>query len=489
MTSQLGNYGTARIYHHVRMSVSSMLFAKIQRLPLGEIADGSIGELLSRTTSDADAFAQLVCYVLAPVLQAIVVVVVALAFMLHASPLLAVCSLAFVPFWIALLSRSDRRLDAIRDEIFKVGDRLKLDLTEALAFTGLLRSKSYGAQEFELRRFEALNVLNCSLNLLWFRATVFKSLGLSLSAGVFGHIVTLVVGAFLVAQGRIDVGTLVAFLVLLGRLYGPVQTLAYAGISVRASLTAVDRVSELLARDEEVDGAVQPSSGSYELRGLTAAFDDRVIFENVCLEIGRGEWVLLGGENGTGKTTIARMLPRLFKPQVGRITYSGVELSELRLSDLRSHSIMLSQHDSLFTGTVRENICYGYQCSDELVWSVLDDVEMTDRIRSDPSGLDAVVLPLGTALSSGERQRLALARALLRRPEVLIIDEATSNIDSESERRILQAIRRRLNCTMVFITHRVIDLEMFGHVVVLEPGGVPTISKGFARSARSVVDD
>ncbi len=480
IASQAANFVTATIYHDVRTSVAATLFAKAQRLPLSDVADGRVGELLSRTTSDADAFASLVCYVVAPLAQAVFALAAALAFMFHANPLLAGASLTFVPLWIAILAPADTRMDALRDKIFKLGDRLKRDVADAVGFTGLLRVKSYGAYHFDLQRFQALNVLLRSLNLGWFRANARKSLALSLSAGLFGHVLTLAVGSMLVAQGRIDVGTLVAFLVLLGRLYGPIQTLAHAGVSLSSNAQVVDRVADLLSRADQAEGRHPLVTGDYEVEGLHLSFDDRVVFEDVALSLTRGEWVAIVGENGSGKTALVRMLPRLFESFGGTITYGGTRLDQARLADLRQRVVMLPQHDSLFNGTVRDNVAYGGDHPDAALWAVLEMVEMAGRIRNDPGGLDAVVRPLGTELSSGERQRLVLARAILRAPEVLIIDEATSNIDIDAERRMLGVVRRELNCAVVYIAHRDTGLDLFDRVVRLQRDGLTLVRAGLA---------
>jgi ABC-type multidrug transport system fused ATPase/permease subunit len=472
---QIGSMLTIKIYHVLRSEICEMLFAKAQQLPLSDTVDGNVSELLSRTTADADAFANLICYVLAPLVQAILSLAAALVFMLRANVPMTLTALSFVPIWLVILLKPDDHVRRLRENLFKAQDRIQNTVVDALSFAGLLRVKSYESYRFDLQRLKVLNELLSSYGVRWFRANTAQSLSLSVTASLFGHILTLIVGSMLIARGSIDVGTLVTFLVLLGRLYNPVEVLATAGVNVKTNSLATQRIAELLEKDSQKSGSAEIASDNIEAIGLRVDFNERLVFDNVNLTIKPFEWIALLGDNGCGKTTLARMFPRLMEVQRGAILYGGSALTDVALSDVRSRIIMVAQHDSLFHGTIRENISYGIACSDETLWDMLETVEMADRTRLDPLGLDAVVQPLGTELSSGERQRLALARALLRRPTLLILDEAMSNIDVNSERRILFALRERSSSALLFIAHRDVPQNLFDRIVTLGRGGLAHI--------------
>jgi ATP-binding cassette subfamily B protein len=284
---------------------------------------------------------------------------------------------------------------------------------------------------------------------------------LNATATVFGQIVTLSVGSWLVLNHHMNVGTLVSFLVLQGRLYGPIHTLAYARINLSSNRPVILRVHEMLHRVDERDGTLQCASGDVMVSAVGLQFGDRVLLENVDASVRSGEWIAIVGENGSGKSVMMQLLTRLLTGHTGVITLGGEPIEHGRLSDLRSRVVLLPPHDTLFSGTVRENVTYGCPVPDDAVWSALELVEIGERIRMDPEGLDAAVRPLGTELSSGERQRLALARAIVRQPDVLIVDESMSSIDAEAERRILTLMRERLRRSVIFISHRDPGMGLF----------------------------
>jgi ABC-type bacteriocin/lantibiotic exporter with double-glycine peptidase domain len=265
-----------------------------------------------------------------------------------------------------------------------------------------------------------------------------------------------------------SVGTLIAFLVLQSRLYGPIQTLAYGRINFATNKPIVDRIRELFGRDDEREGAQPCAAGDLRIEDLGLELGDRVLFERLELSIKLGDWVAITGENGAGKTVLMQLLPRLIEGHTGSIALGEVPVSEARLGALRASVLILPPHDTLFSGTIRDNVTYGQSIADERIWEVLDMVEIGDRIRMSIEGLDAEVKPLGTELSSGERQRLGLARALLREPDLLIIDEATSSIDVHAEERILSRMRERSARSVIFIAHRESRPGLFDHVYRLE---------------------
>jgi len=300
--------------------------------------------------------------------------------------------------------------------------------------------------------------------------------------------IVLGLGAALVLNGKMSVGTLIAFVVIQNMLHAPVQTLAYGRLAFSTNKPIVDRMLDLFSQEAESSGTTTCDGGELAVLDLRLDIGDRTILERVTFNLRPGEWVAILGENGSGKSVLMQLLPRLIRGHSGNAALGDVALCDAILSDVRAQILVLPQHDTLFSGTIRENVAYGESFVDEDIWRVLDIVELADRVRLDEYALDADVKPIGSELSSGERQRLALARALLRQPALLVVDEAMSSIDFMSEFRILTRIRKSCNQSLIYISHREGNINLFDRVYRLENGHLLS-EPGMGRTSRFTAPD
>ena len=459
---QISQAYSIRYHHAFRLAISEDLFSRALKLPLEAVRDGQDGELMSRVTTDADSVGSLICYVLLPIGEAAVTVLVSLVFMLCLNPVLAVCSLAFVPLWLVQL-KPDSRLDGLRSEVFRHSDQLRMLVSDCLTSLGLTRVKAFDAASFEVSRFRVPNKLLSAASIRYADRSLVISYFLSASANILGSTTSLAAGAYLVASGQISVGTLITVLVLIARIHGPLQTLANASVSVSAYQSTLARVSELQEAPVEAAGDTA-SSGDIEASGLSFNINGRLIIRSLDFYLASGASVAIAGRNGVGKSTLAKLLVRLFSFEgPGKLTMGRVPYSRLNLQTLKANVVLLPQSDVLIVDTLRNNVCYGLDCEvfEDDVLRVLEVVGLGKRFGG--AEIDSQIGAIGVNLSSGERQRIALARALLRRPKLLIIDEATSSIDVESERQILQYIMEQ--CGVIFISHRKENLDLFPQVI------------------------
>ena len=297
--------------------------------------------------------------------------------------------------------------------------------------------------------------------------------------GICTQAVLLGVGGAMVVNGRISIGEMAAFLLFLTSFFAPIQTLVQLYNSYQQGGAAIVKLRELLGTESSVVQApdayrLPPIEGEIELRDVTFGYaDERPVLHNVSLRIAAGETVAFVGETGAGKSTVAQLLMRFYDPQQGSLLIDGHDLRTVEIASLRSQLGVVPQEPFLFAGVVRDNLAFAQRdASDRTLWAALQAVGIDDLVER-LGGLDAVVHERGASLSAGERQLLALARALVARPRVLILDEATSNLDLVSESRVEQALDVVLESrTAVIIAHRLATARRADRIAVVHDGEI-----------------
>ncbi len=469
-TGRLGE----RLLYQLRLRV----FAHFQRLSIDFYTDERAGRLLTRMTSDVDALQQLFQDGLVNiVVQGLTVLVVgAILFALEptlalVTVLVVVPALTLITLWYR--SASDRSFATVRDRIADV----LADLSETLQGVRVVtafnrRRQNVMAHRAIVRRYRDANVTTARQGALYGPAADFL--------GALGQAVVLVVGGKMVLDGELSIGTLAAFVLYLTSFFAPIQQLVQLYTTYQSGQAAVTKIRDLLATEPSVlereDATVLPPiDGRVELDDVSFAYiDDVTVLDHVTLTIEPGETFAFVGATGSGKSTMAKLVTRFHDPTAGAVRIDGHDLRDVTLASLRSQLGVVPQEPFLFATTIRDNVAFGRpDAGDDEVRAACGAVGLGEVLDRLPNGLGTVVHERGVSLSSGERQLLALARAFLARPRVLVLDEATSSLDLESETVVERALDAVLEGrTAIVIAHRLATAMRADRIAVVEAGRI-----------------
>jgi len=434
------------------------------------------GRLVARMTSDIDSLQELVQQGLVMFINNGLVLVVAVLVLVVMAPELAVVCLIALPIVIAASVRfrneSNKAYLEVRDRISQTLSTLQ----EGIA--GVRVIQAFAQEDGQIKRFRRHNRAQLDANMTATKLSaryfpVIEMAGIGTTAAVVGF------GGVLVHRGTITVGTVVAFVLYLGYLFEPVQQLSQLFNTLQSAGAALHKLFGLL--DTRVDvperpGAVDlPETGDLVVDGVSFAYDGHtMVLSEVSLEVPHGERIALVGPTGAGKSTLAKLMARLYDPVAGSIAYGGVDLRDCTFSSLREHICVVPQEGYLFYGSIMENVRLGRaDASDDEVAAAMRTIGVYDRFASLPDGLGTEVRERGSRLSAGERQLVSLARAALANPKVLVLDEATSNLDPGTESDVERALDVLMEGrTVIVIAHRLSTAQRADRVAVVDGGGI-----------------
>ncbi len=457
------------------------LFAKLLDQPPGFFADHRTGELTSRLTTDIGLLQGTMSHQIAEFSRQAITLTGAVFLLFYTQPRLTLTALAIVPLSVGTAFFFGRRL---RRMSTGVQDRVaEATALAEEAFSQIRTVQSFAQEPWERERYGARirTVVDAALVRAQVRGVFFGALTLAAFSAV---VVVLWQGGVLLTEGKLTIGELFRFLTYTLMIAGSVSALAGFFSAYQESVGAAERVFQLIERPSAITDPPSP-------RALPSPVEGRIGYESVSfryvdgpdapwalrdvtLHLAPGEVVALVGPSGAGKTTIASLLPRFWDVTEGRITLDGLDIRQVKLADLRRAIGLVPQEPALFSGTIRENIAYARPDAG------LDQVEAAARaahahefIERLGSGYETIVGERGVKLSGGQRQRIAIARAILKDPRVLILDEATSSLDTESERLIEDALERLLvGRTTLIIAHRLSTVRRADRLVVLSHGRI-----------------
>ena len=479
------HYLTAQIGNKVMGSLRVKMFDHLQNMHLGFFTATKTGAIQSRLQNDVGGVATVLKEVIANMLGSIVTVAASLVAMLILSWQLTLVAIALLPLMVLL----QRRIGRVRARIAAATQQSLSEMSamtqEALGVSGILLSKSFGRQKSEVERYRLENStqINLQVKLSMSGQAFFAVIQVFMSA--IPAVIYFVAGVLILGQNPLTVGTIVAFTTAQARVMFPMMNLLQIGLEIQTSLALFARIFEYLDLKPAITGPKKPTPidqnklGVIEFDEVSFHYDETddpttYGLRDVNLTINRGEYVALVGPSGAGKTTLTSLIPRFFDVSRGEVRFAGVNVKELDLDELMKHIGILSQETFLFNDTIAENIAYAKEGADfSEIEAAAQAANIHDTILSFPDGYDTIVGERGYRLSGGEKQRIAIARVLLKDPQVLILDEATSSLDTHSERLVQAALDSALtNRTTIAIAHRLSTVVNADRIIVVSGGRI-----------------
>lgn len=465
-----------KVMHDLRTGV----FAHLQRQPLAFFTKTRGGEVQSRLTNDISSMQSVVTTAATSVASNVTSAVATMIAMLALSWQLSLLSLVVLPPAVWLTRKVARRRREITAERQRAMAGLHNQIEESLSVSGAMLGKTLGATDYLTNRFTESSRILRGLEVRSELAGRWMMAAMTIVVGIIPALLYLAAGIPFGGQ-RISIGTLVAFVALQTGLFRPLMGVLGVGVQVVSSMALFSRIFEFLDLPVPIDDPRHPvpvdpavGQGRVELHGVTYTYADAgsPAVADLSLLIEPGRHVALVGESGAGKSTVAALLARLHDPDSGAITIDGVDLRDMRLQDVAALVGVVSQETYLLHDTIRENLRYARpDATDEQIEQAARDAQIHDLIARLPEGYDTLVGARGYRFSGGEKQRIALARTLLRDPVVLVLDEATSALDNETERAVQAALDRVSHGrTTVTIAHRLSTVRDADRIVVLDGG-------------------
>lgn len=489
---------SARIGEGVILDLRTRVYDHVQRMPVQFFTRTQTGALVSRLNNDVIGAQRAFTSTLSGVVSNIIQLVLTAAVMFTLSWQITALSLVLLPVFILPARRVGRRLARITRESYQLDATMNATMTERFGVAGALLVKLFGEPDVEARRFaqRAARVRDIGIRQAMYARTFFVAMLLVAS---LAQALTYGMGGWLAVHGRLSAGTVVTLALLLTRLYGPLTALANVRVDVMSALVSFDRVFEVLdlapAIAQRPDAVpIPPGAARIEFRDVRFRYPaaaevslasledvavlDRTAFDpvlrGVSFVVEPGRMVALVGPSGAGKTTISMLLSRVYDATSGAVLVGDVDVRDATLDSLRDAVGVVTQEAHLFHETIAENLRYArVDATDADLWAALRGAQIEDLVRSLPDGLDTVVGERGYRFSGGEKQRLAIARVLLKAPSIVVLDEATAHLDSESEAAVQHALSVALTGrTALVIAHRLSTVRDADLILVLDGGRI-----------------
>ncbi|CAM02772.1 ATP-binding cassette subfamily B protein [Saccharopolyspora erythraea NRRL 2338] len=496
--SLLQRWYSAKLGEGLIYDLRAQVFDHVQRMPVAFFVRAQTGSLVSRLNNDVIGAQRALTSTLSSVVSNVLSLVLVLATMFTLSWQITLVALVLLPLFLLPVRWIGRRLQRVTREQMKVNSEMSSLMTERFGVAGAMLTKLYGRADEESGRFTEragrvrdLGVVSAMYSRVFFVAlTLLAALATAIVYGL---------GGGLVLAGVFQLGTLVALAALLNRLYGPLTALSNVHVDVMTALVSFDRVFEVLdlrpmieekpgarelpagASDVEFDGVSfrYPAASEVSLASLeSVARNDNApaheVLHDISFRAEPGQTIALVGPSGAGKTTITHLAGRLYDADSGAVRIGGTDVRDVRLASLYSTVGVVTQDPHLFHDTIRANLTFARPgATDAELLEALRTAQLQHLVEGLPDGLDTVVGDRGYRLSGGEKQRLAIARLLLKAPPIVVLDEATAHLDSESEAAVQKALRTALSGrTALVIAHRLSTIREADRILVVSGGRI-----------------
>lgn len=496
-----GRYLSSRIGEGLIFNLRAQIFEHVQRQSVAFFTRAQTGALVSRLNSDVIGAQQAFTSTLSGVVGNLISVVVVLVTMFWLSWQITVLALVLVPLFLLPARWMGRRLQTLTREQMQLNADLSAQMTERFNVAGALLVKLFGrpAEEDAMYQGKAADVRDLGVKIAMANRYFFTALTL---VAALATAIAYGLGGVLVINESLTLGTLLAIVALLAQLYGPLTALSNVRVDVMTALVSFDRVFEVLDLKPLVAdapdaqplppgaeplvqfdhvGFTYPRSADVSLASLESiaresgpAAAHGPALQDVSFEVAPGQMVALVGPSGAGKTTITSLVSRLYDPDSGKVLIGGRDLTDVTQESVHDMVGVVTQDAHMFHDSIAANLRYARPgATDEELWAACEDARIAGLIRSLPHGMDTVVGDRGHRLSGGEKQRLAIARLLLKQPRVVVLDEATAHLDSDSEAAVQRALARALaGRTSLVIAHRLSTIREADEILVVDGGRI-----------------
>ena len=467
------------IAQHITFDMRNKMYKHLQQMSQKFFTSNNQGDIITRMTSDISGVERVVTSTFTSILSNSITLVVAIIIMFKENWILATVGILVIPLFTIPTRWAGKTRWELTQDAQECNDEVNGILNETLSVSGQLLVKLFGKEEYEYNRYKNVNQRMINLNIKesmagrWFMVIIntFSSVG---------PMLLYLVGGILMMKydSSLTVGDITVLVALLGKMYGPVNSLLNIQVEWIRSMALFTRIFEYFDMPIEIKNSENPITlenvdGNIEFKNVEFSYDgERKILKDINFELKSGRSIALVGPSGSGKSTIANLIPRLYDVCNGTITLDGVDVRNLDLAWLRDKIGIVSQETYLFNGTIRENLLYAKpDATDEEIMDACKKANIDDFILKQEKGLDAMVGNRGLKLSGGEKQRLSIARVLLKDPVLLIFDEATASLDSISEKKIQDAINPIIDSrTSILIAHRLSTILAADEILVIKDG-------------------
>lgn len=470
-------YLMAGVAQRVVYDMREQISAKVGRLPLKYFDSRTHGETLSRATNDVDNISNTLQQSLAQFITSVVTIVGVIIMMLTISPWMTLITILTLPLSVIVVmlvaSRSQKHFAGQQKSLGELNGHVEE------MYTGHKVVKAFGREEQSVQQFEKVNE---ELYESGWKAQFISGIIMPLMSfvGNLGYVLICVVGGIFVTRGAISIGDILAFTQYSRQFTQPINQIANISNIIQSTIASAERVFELLDEEEEVPESSKPvqlqqPQGAVAFQGVNFGYKpDELLIKNMNIDVKPGQTVAIVGPTGAGKTTLINLLMRFYEIQDGKITIDGVDIRDMERGKLRSLFGMVLQDTWLFNGTIRDNIAYGREGATEAeVVKAADAAHADHFIRTLPDGYDTVLNEEASNISQGQKQLLTIARAILANPSILILDEATSSVDTRTEVFIQKAMNDLMkDRTSFVIAHRLSTIRGADLILVMDHGNV-----------------
>ena len=477
----LESYLNTWIAQHITFDMRNSMYAHLQKMSQRFFTTNNQGDIITRMTSDISGVQQIITNTLTSIISNAITLTVALVLMFRENWKLALVGIAVVPLFVIPTRSAGKRRWSITKESQACSDEINGILNETLSVSGQLLVKLFGMEQREYDRYEAVNRKMIGLNIKESMAGRWFRMALGTFTNIGPMLIYLVGGIIMMRfDDTVTVGQISVLVALLGKMYMPVNQLLNIQVDWIRSMAMFTRIFDYFDMKPEIENApdaVTPDSadGEVEFRNVRFYYDpDREILHDVNFKLKKGDCIAIVGPSGSGKSTLINLIPRLYDVIDGSVLFDGRDVRSLDLAFLRENIGIVSQETYLFNGSIRDNLLYAKPdaTEDELI-EACKQANIYEFIEKQETGLDTVVGNRGLKLSGGEKQRISIARILLKDPALMIFDEATSALDSISEQKIQDAIEPLIESrTSILIAHRLSTILAADEILVIKDGEI-----------------